>query len=80
MTLGIIEGVLLMGMVGLIWVILDILAGDLHANDKQQGSMSPSYHHSLHQPVLSAPASQEQHAMVFLLQRSSSVFGTLRTG
>ena len=66
MTLGIIEGVLLMGMVGLIWVMLDILAGDLHANDKQQGSMSPSYHHSLHQPVLSGPASQEQQAMVFL--------------
>ena len=66
MTLGIIEDVLLMGMVGLIWVMLDILAGDLHANDKRQGSMLPGYHHSLHQPVLSGPASQEQQAMVFL--------------
>ena len=38
MTLGIIEGVLLMGMVGLIWVMLDIFAGDRHANDKQDSA------------------------------------------
>ncbi|MDN5940822.1 MAG: hypothetical protein L0H94_02975 [Nitrospira sp.] len=45
MTLGIIEGVLLMGMVGLIWVMLDIFAGDRHANDKQD---SASKRHRCH--------------------------------
>lgn len=38
MTLRIIEGVLLMGMVGLIWVMLDIFAGDRNANDKQDNA------------------------------------------
>jgi len=44
MTLGMIEGVLLMGMVGLIWMMLDIFAGDHPADDKRQGSTSPSHH------------------------------------
>jgi hypothetical protein len=37
--------VLLMGLVGLIWVIvLDILGDDHHPHDKQQGSPSPEPH------------------------------------
>ena len=66
MTLGIIEGVLLMGMVGLIWAMLDIFAGDHHADDKRQEAVSPDYHTSLHRPVLPSRASQEQHVIVSL--------------
>ena len=58
MTLGIIEGVLLMGMVGLIWMMLDIFAGDHHANDKQQDSASKNHHYRTHLPVRPAPVSQ----------------------
>ena len=35
MTLGMIESVLFIGMVGLIWVMLDTLGGDRHAADKR---------------------------------------------
>ena len=35
MTLGIIESVLFMGMVGLIWVMLDIFGDGHHADDKR---------------------------------------------
>ena len=42
MTQGMIEFVLLMGLVGLIWVIvLDILGDYHHTHDKRQGSDSP---------------------------------------
>ena len=58
MTLGIIEGVLLMGMVGLIWVMLDIFAGDHHANDKQPDSALEDHRYRIHLPVRSAPVSQ----------------------
>ena len=58
MTLGIIEGALLMGMVGLIWVMLDIFADDHHANDKQQENASQAQRYSMHLPVRSAPVSQ----------------------
>jgi hypothetical protein len=45
MTQGVIVGVLLMGLVGLIWVIvLDILGGDHHPRDNRQGSASPGPH------------------------------------
>ena len=44
MTLGIIESGLFMGMVALIWVMLDTLGGDHYANDKRQGSASPDCH------------------------------------
>ena len=50
MTLGMIEGVLLMGMVGLIWMMLDIFAGDHHADDKRQEDASPDHHYRMHQP------------------------------
>jgi len=44
MTQGIIVGVLLMGLVGLIWVmVLDILGDDRHPHDKRQGSASPEH-------------------------------------
>jgi hypothetical protein len=57
MILGIIEGVLFMGMGGLIWVMLDIVAGDHHADDKQrQGSPSPDHHNNrMRRPVLPSP-------------------------
>ena len=61
MTLGIIESVLLMGMVGLIWVMLDIFAGD-----KRQEDASPDHDHRMHQPVLPSPASRKEQVMVFL--------------
>jgi hypothetical protein len=42
MTQGIIVWVLLIGLVGLIWVmVLDILCYDDHSHDKRQGSASP---------------------------------------
>ena len=45
MTQGVIIGVLLMGLVGLIWVmVLDILGGDHHPRDNQQGNPSPQPH------------------------------------
>ena len=66
MTLGIIEGVLFLGMVGLIWVMLDIFAGNHHTDGKRQASVSPDYHTSMHRPVLPSRASQEQQVIVFL--------------
>ena len=45
MTQGIIVGVLLAGLVGLIWVIvLDMLGDPHHTHDNQQGSASPEPH------------------------------------
>ena len=42
MTQGMIEGLLLLGLVGLIWVIvLDMLGNGHHTHDKRQGSVSP---------------------------------------
>jgi len=64
--MGIIEGVLLMGMVGLIWVMLDIFADHHHADAKRQESVSPDHHDRLHQPVRSSPAMQKQHVTVSL--------------
>ncbi len=66
MTLGIIEGVLLMGMVGLIWMMLDIIDGDHHANDKRQEDVSPDHHHRMHQPLQQSPALDKPEVMVFL--------------
>jgi hypothetical protein len=66
MTLGIIECVLFMWMVGLIWVMLDIFSDDHHADDKRQGSASPDHRDRLHQSVLSSLALQKQRVMVFL--------------
>jgi len=45
MTQGVIVGVLLMGLVGLIWVmVLDILGSDHHPRDNRQGNPSPEPH------------------------------------
>jgi hypothetical protein len=66
MTLGIIEGVLLMGMVGLIWMMLDISAGDYHADDKRQEDASPNHHHRIHQPLRTSPALEKPEVMVSL--------------
>ena len=66
MTLGIIEWVSFLGMVGLIWVMLDIFSDDPHASDTRQGNASPDHQHSRHQPVLPLPRSQGQQVMVFL--------------
>ena len=66
MTVGIIAGVLLMGMVGLIWVMLDIFVGDDHADDKRQEEASPDHHHRMHQPLRPSPALQKPEVMVSL--------------
>ena len=61
MTLGVIEGVLLMGMVGLIWMMLDI-----SADDKRQEDASPDHHHRMHQPLRPSPVLQKPEVMVSL--------------
>ena len=66
MTLGMIEGVLLMGMVGLVWMMLDIFSGDHHADDKRQENASPDRHDRIHQPLLPPPALQKPAVMVSL--------------
>ena len=66
MTLGVIEGVLLMGMMGLIWMMLDISTGDDHADDKRQEDASPDHHHRMHQPLRSSPALEKPEVMVSL--------------
>ena len=66
MTLGMIEGVLLMGMVGLIWMMLDISADDYHADDKRQEDASPDHHHRMHQPLRPSPVFQKPEVMVSL--------------
>ncbi|MEK6761147.1 MAG: hypothetical protein AABY96_00400 [Nitrospirota bacterium] len=66
MTLGMIEGVLLMGMMGLIWMMLDISAGDDHADDKRQEDASPDHHYRMHQPLRSSPALEKPEVMVSL--------------
>ena len=53
-------------MVCLIWVILDTLAGDHHADNKQQDNASPDHHYRMHQTVLPSPASRKEQVMVFL--------------
>lgn len=55
-----------MGMVGLIWMMLDIFAGDHHADDKRQEDASPDHHHRMHQPLRPSPALQKPEVMVFL--------------
>ena len=66
MTLGVIEGVLLMGMVGLIWMMLDIFAGDYHADDKRQEDASMDHHHRMHQPLRPSPSLEKPEVMVSL--------------
>ena len=66
MTLGIIEGVMLMGVGGLIWMMLDIFSGDHHVDDQRQENASPDHHDRMHQPVLPSPALQKPAVMVSL--------------
>ena len=66
MTLGMIEDVLLMGMVGLIWMMLDISTGDHHAGDKRQEDASPDHHYRMHQPLRLSPALEKPEVMVSL--------------
>jgi hypothetical protein len=45
MTQGVIVGVLLTGLMGLIWVIvLDLLGDDRHSHDSRQENLSPEPH------------------------------------
>jgi hypothetical protein len=66
MTLGMIEGLLLMGMVGLIWMMLDISADDHHVDDKRQEDASPDPHDRMDQPVLPSSAMQKPEVIVSL--------------
>ena len=66
MTLGMTEGVLLMGMVGLIWMMLNIFSGDHHADDKRQENASLDHHYSVHQSMLPPPALQKPAVTVSL--------------
>jgi len=70
-----IEGVLLMGMVGLIWMMLDISAGDYHADDKRQEDASPDHHHRMHQPLRPSPALEKPEVMVY---QFAALIGRLR--
>ena len=67
MTLGIIECVLFMGMVGLIWVMLDILGNNCHTADKRHIA-SPDHLkiNKMDQPIPQSPASRKQQINVFL--------------
>jgi len=66
MTLGFIEWVLFLGMVGLIWMMLDLFGDDHYTDDTRQGNAWPDHQHGRHQPVLPLPRSQGQQVMVFL--------------
>ena len=50
-----------MGMVGLIWMMLDI-----SPDDKRQEDASPDHHHRMHQPLRSSPALEKPEVMVSL--------------
>lgn len=58
MTRQIIECALLMGTVGVIGVILNILGDGPHADNEGQRSASPDHHGQTRQPVLPSAASQ----------------------
>ena len=66
MTLGIIEGVLCMGIAGLIWMMLDHFAGDHSAKDIRQEPGVPNHHDRMNQPVLPSPAPQKHEVLVSL--------------
>ena len=58
MTQGMIEGLLLFGLVGLIWVmVLDILGDDHRTHDKRQANASPEQHDG-YEPHDAHPGSQ----------------------
>ena len=66
MTMGIFECVLFLGMVGLIWMMLDLFGDNHYTDDTRQESASPDPHNSRHQPAQPSHASQGQQMMVFL--------------
>ena len=67
MTLGIIESLLFLGMIGLIWMMLDISVGSHSVDNEWQESASPDYHNNkIHQPVLPSSAMQKPEVIVSL--------------
>jgi hypothetical protein len=66
MTLGIIEGVLCMGIAGLIWMMLDHFAGDHSAKDIRQEPGAPNHHDRMDTPGLPFPAQQKHEVLVSL--------------
>jgi hypothetical protein len=66
MTLGLIEGVLCMGMAGLIWMVLDHFAGDHSAKDTGQEPGALDHHDRMDQPGLPSPAQQKHEVLVSL--------------
>ena len=67
MTLGFIEWVLFLGMVGLIWMMLDIFGDDQYTVDKWQGSGSLDHRNNRRrQPVQPSLTSEKQRVMVSL--------------
>jgi predicted DNA-binding protein len=66
MTLGMIEGVLLMGMVGLIWMMLDHFVDDHSAKDTGQEPGALDHHDRMDQPGLPSPAQQKHEVLVSL--------------
>jgi hypothetical protein len=54
MTQGVIVGVLLTGLMGLIWVIvLDLLGDDHHSHDSRQENLSPEPQDGVEPPEIS---------------------------
>lgn len=66
MTQGLIEGVLCMGIAGLIWMMLDHFAGDHSAKDIRQEPGAPNHHDQMDQPGLPSPAQQKHEILVSL--------------
>jgi len=66
MTLGFIEWVLFLGMVGLIWMMLDLFGDDHYTDDTRQGNAWPDHQHGRYHLLFPLPGSQEQQVMVFL--------------
>jgi hypothetical protein len=66
MTLGLIEGVLCMGIAGLIWMMLDHFAGDHSAKDTGQEPGALDHRDRMDQPGLPSPAQQKHEVLVSL--------------
>ncbi len=66
MTLGLIEGVLCMGIAGLIWMMLDHFAGDHSAKDTGQEPGALDHRDRMDQPGLPSPAQQKPEVLVSL--------------
>ncbi|TKB88773.1 MAG: hypothetical protein E8D41_14225 [Nitrospira sp.] len=66
MTLGLIEGVLCMGIAGLIWMMLDHFAGDHSAKETGQEPGALDHRDQMDQPGLPSPAQQKPEVLVSL--------------